>query len=74
MKRGGYYRSGRLEIVAHGASMESDFRSGPAQARKTGVEGEEGKEDPRLPRRSERRGQHLKKGEKLSKEWGKLPP
>lgn len=73
MKKGGYYRSDRLEIVSPGASMEADFSGGPFREEKTRATGGSGRGAHDHPRGSTTRGQHLKKGEKLSKGWGKLP-
>ena len=73
MKKEGYYGSGRPEIASPGASMEADFSGGPFGEEKNRATGGSGRGAHDLPRGSTTRGQHLKKGEKLSKEGGKLP-
>ena len=73
MKKGGYYGSGRPENVAPGASMEADFPTVPSEGKKTEPSADPGTVPTATPAAHAPRGLHLKKGEKLSKGWGKLP-
>ena len=73
MKKGGYYGSGRPEISSPRASMEADFSGSLLGEEKNRAAGGSGRSAHDHPGAQSPRGLHLKKGEKLSKGWGKLP-